>query len=357
MIPDHVYAHAIGEFFAPIAALLRDPTVSEVMINGAHAIYVERAGRLERTDARFASERALLAALRVLAQYVNRPFDQQHPILEGRMPDGSRVEAIADSIASGGAHVSIRRFARDQLSVEALVQSGSLDESSVAWLRAAVESKLNILVAGGTGTGKTSLLNVLSGFIPSEERTVVLEDARELQPRGAHVVQLEARPAGERGVRAVTIRDLFKATLRMRPDRIVVGEIRDEAALDLVQAMTSGHAGCLSTLHASHPRDVLARLETMALMADVELPLRALRAQIASAVDLIVHIDRLRSGARVVTHITELCGLDARDRVELADVFVRDEHSRLRRVGASPALRERIQAHALSLPPDLWSTP
>jgi pilus assembly protein CpaF len=357
VIPEHVYEHAIGEFFAPIAPLLRDRAVSEVMINGPHDIYVERAGKLERTDARFSSEAALLSALRVLAQYVRRPFDAEHPILEGRFPDGSRVEAVASPVAMGGAHVAIRRFSRDRLSIETMIESGSLDVVSAGWLRALVESKHNILVAGGTGTGKTSLLNVLTGFIPADERTVVLEDARELQPRGSHVVQLEARPNDERGRGAITIRDLFKAALRMRPDRIVVGEIRDGAALDLIQAMTSGHGGCLSTLHASHPRDVLSRLETMALMADVGLPLRALRAQIASAVDIIVQVARLRSGARVVSHVTEVRGLAADEQVELAELFVRRESSQhaaaLTRVGAAPPIVERIRAHALSVPADL----
>ena len=357
MIPEHVFQHAIGEFFAPIAPLMHDRAVSEVMINGPHAIYVERGGKLERTEARFTSEAALLSALRVLAQYVDRPFDDDHPIFEGRLPDGSRVEAVAAPIAMGGAHVAIRRFARDRLSVEMLIASGSLDEVSAAWLRALVESKHNILVAGGTGTGKTSLLNVLTGFIPADERVVVLEDARELQPRGAHVIQLEARPNDERGRGAVTIRDLLKAALRMRPDRIVVGEIRDGAALDLIQAMTSGHGGCLSTLHASHPRDVLARLETMALMADVGLPLRALRAQIASAVDIVVQVDRLRSGARVVSHIAEVRGLDESEQVELVDVFVRAGGARssgaLQRVAAMPSVVTRMREHALSLPPDL----
>jgi pilus assembly protein CpaF len=358
VIPEHVYEHAIGEFFAPIAPLLRDQAVSEVMINGPQRIYVERGGKLERTEARFASDAALLSALRVLAQYMNRPFDADHPILEGRLPDGSRVEAVAAPVAMGGAHVAIRRFTRDRLSVDALIASGSLDTVSAAWLRALVESKHNILVAGGTGSGKTSLLNVLTGFIPPEERTVVLEDARELQPRGEHVVQLEARPSDERGRGAITIRDLFKAALRMRPDRIVVGEIRDAAALDLIQAMTSGHGGCLSTLHASHPRDVLARLETMALMADLGLPLRALRAQIASAVDIIVQVDRLRSGARVVTHITEVRGLGANEQVELADLFTRRDAAgcataALTRIGAGAATVERLRAHALTWPSDL----
>lgn len=323
MIPESVFRSTLDELFQPIAAFLADDSVSEVVINGPDAVFIEQRGRMLRTSACFESDAALVSALRVLAQYVGRPFDLEHPILEGRMPDGSRVEAVLAPLAKGGAHVAIRRFQKDKLSVEQLVASGSLDHGAVEVLRALVEHKKNILVAGGTGTGKTSLLNVLTGFIPDHERVVVLEDARELMPRSAHVVQLESRPADERGRGAVPVRALFKATLRLRPDRIVVGEIRDGTALDLLQAMTSGHGGCLSTLHASHPRDALTRLETMALMADVELPLRALRSQIASAVDIVVQIERIRSGARLVTHVSRVCELDEQGRYVLEDLLLR----------------------------------
>lgn len=353
MISEQVYSHALREFLAPIAPLLAEQSVSEILINGPHAIYVERAGKLTKTELRFASEGALLAALRVLAQYVNRPFDREHPILEARMPDGSRVEAVHAPVAHGGAHVAIRRFSHDRLELDALVASGTLTHGAASWLRALVESRHNVLVAGGTGSGKTSLLNVLSAFIPADERTVVLEDARELQLRGEHVVQLESRPADARGRGAVTLRELLRAALRLRPDRIVLGEIRDGAALDLVQAMTSGHGGCLSTLHASHPADALARLETMALMADVALPLRALRAQVASAIDIVVQLDRLRGGARVVTHVSEVQGLDAQGGYRLDDVFARDASGALVQTGASADLLSRVRARALHVPADL----
>jgi pilus assembly protein CpaF len=323
MIPEPVFAHSLRALLSPIAPLLDDPEVSEVMLNGASDVFVERRGRLERTDACFESEDALRAGLRVVAQFVGRPFDDEHPILEARLPDGSRVEAIAAPLARGGTHVSIRRFARDTLTPEALVRGGSISKEALRTLAALVVARKNIVVAGGTGTGKTSLLNVLSGFIPAGERLIVLEDARELSPRGSHVVQLECRPADARGRGAIDIRALLKATLRMRPDRIVVGEIRDGAALELVQAMTSGHAGCLSTVHASSPRDALARLETMALMADLELPLQALRGQLASAIDVIVQVERARSGQRVISHVTAVGELDAMGRYMSTDLYAR----------------------------------
>jgi len=355
MVPESVYNHTLGELLAPVRGLLDDRCVTEIMINGPHEIFVERSGRITRTEQRFSSDGALLAALRLLAQYAGRPLDAEHPILEARMPDGSRVEAVLAPIAAGGAHVSIRRFSSDLLTVERLIEVGSLDDDTAALLRVLVAAKQNVLVAGGTGTGKTSLLNVLSSFIPDGERVVVLEDARELSPRGEHVVRLEARPADERGKGAITIRDLFKATLRMRPDRIVVGEIRDGAGLDLIQAMTSGHGGCLSTLHASYPRDALGRLETMALMTDVALPLSALRGQIASAVDIIVQVERLRSGARVVSHISEVLGLDDAGQYVLCDLYTRrdvrpDHIGALWPSGSLPRCAAHLERDGLSLP-------
>ena len=323
MIPESVFHHSLRNLLAPIAHLLDDPRVSEIMLNGPSHVFVERAGRIEGTSARFESEEALMAGLRVVAQYVGRAFDVEHPILEARLPDGSRLEAIAAPLTRGGTHVAIRRYARDTLTAEALVASGSMSERVLALLRRAVLARKNIVISGGTGSGKTSLLNVLSGFVGEGERLIVLEDARELSPRGNHVVQLESRPPDAQGRGGVDIRSLFKASLRMRPDRIIVGEIRDGAALDLIQAMTSGHAGCLSTVHASCPRDALARLETMALMADVELPLAALRSQLCSAVDLVVQVDRTREGKRVLTHVSRVCELDDQGRYVLSELYAR----------------------------------
>ncbi len=355
MVPESVYNHTLGELLQPVRCLLDDRRVTEIMINGADEIFVERSGRITRTEQRFSSEASLLAALRLLAQYAGRPLDAEHPILEARMPDGSRVEVVLAPIAMGGAHVSIRRFSSDLLNVKRLIEVGSLDDDTAALLHVLVAARQNLLVAGGTGTGKTSLLNVLSSFIPEGERIVVLEDARELSTRGRHVVSLEARPADEYGKGTITIRDLFKATLRMRPDRIVVGEIRDGAALDLIQAMTSGHGGCLSTLHASHPRDALGRLETMALMANVALPLSALRGQIASALDIVVQVERLRSGARVVSHISEVRGLNDAGEYVLCDLYARrgvrpDQIGKLHPSGSLPRCAAHLEREGLSLP-------
>lgn len=323
MVPDKVFLASLRELFAPIAELLDDATVSEVMINGPDRVYVERRGAIERVSVRFRGEQAVLAALSLLAQYAGRAFDEEHPILEACMPDGSRVEAVRAPIAKGGTHAAIRRARRDHIELEDLIEKGALSADAASYLERSVLHKQNVLVSGGTGTGKTSLLNVLTGLIPEGERVIVIEDARELEPRGKHVVQLECRPADARGRGRVDVRDLFKASLRMRPDRIVIGEIRDGAALELVQAMTSGHGGCLSTLHASHPRDALARLETMALMAGVALPLDALRGQIRSAIDVVVQLERTRSGERVVAEICEVAELDDRGNYVLDPVFVR----------------------------------
>ena len=324
MISQEIFEQTLMDFFGPARPFLEDPSVSEIMINGPFEVLIERGGRIERTAARFASHHALAAALRNLAQYVGRRADARQPILEARLPDGSRVEAILPPASPDGPHVSIRRFFREALTVDRLVELGSLTAEAATLLRALVASKHNVVIAGGTGSGKTSLLNALSAFIEEDARVVVIEDARELQLGLPHVVQLEARPPDDRGRGEVTIRDLFRASLRMRPDRIVVGEIRGGEALDLVQAMISGHGGCLSTVHATYPTDTLSRLETMALMSDVDIPLGPLRAQIASAMDIIVQTARMADGTRTVTHITEVVGYEPQSGFALADLFVRE---------------------------------
>lgn len=360
MIPKRVFEQTLLQFLEPIVKFLDDPSVSEVMINGPDQIYIERKGILELTDARFASREALMSALRNLSQYVGKHVSEEKPILEGRLPDGSRVEALLPPVAPDGPHVAIRRFFKETLTVERLVQFGSMPGIAAASLQAFVISKLNIIIAGGTGSGKTSMLNALSSFIPDGERVVVIEDSREIQFQKPHVVQLEARPADTKGRGAVSIRDLFRATLRMRPDRVIVGEIRGGEALDIVQAMTSGHGGCMGTLHASYPKDTLTRLETMAMMSDLAMPLAAMRAQIGSGVQLVVQCSRLQDGSRKVTHITEVTGFDLdTQKYHLQDIFVRKYHgtdaqgkiiSDLVPTGVTPAFMHQLEEHGVSLP-------
>ncbi len=360
MIPKAVFEETLLQFFGPVRQYLEDATISEIMINGPDQIFVERKGQLELVPAKFASKEALLAALRNLSQYVGKHIDEAHPILEGRLPDGSRVEALIPPVAPEGPHVAIRRFFKETLTVDRLVGFGSLTGIAAQSLEAMVISKLNIMVAGGTGSGKTSMLNALSGFIPDGERVVVIEDSREVQFQKPHVVQLEARPPDPKGKGAVTIRDLFRATLRMRPDRVVVGEIRGGEALDIVQAMTSGHGGCMGTLHATHPKDTLTRLETMCMMSDVDLPLTAMRQQIGSGVQLVVQVSRLQDGSRKVTHITEVLGFDLESqRYKLQDLFVRDYQgfdeagrivSDLVPTGILPSCMPQLHEHGVDLP-------
>jgi pilus assembly protein CpaF len=364
LISKEIFEETILQFLDPVRVYLEDAAVSEVMINGPDQIYVERKGQLELVPVKFESREALTAALRNMAQFVGKHLDEFHPILEGRMPDGSRVEAVLPPAAPDGPHVSIRRFFKETLTVARLVGFGALTEDCATALHALVASKLNILVAGGTGSGKTSMLNALSSFIPQGERVVVIEDSRELQLQRDHVVQLEARPPDAKGRGQVSIRDLFRATLRMRPDRIVVGEIRGGEALDLIQAMTSGHGGCMSTLHATYPRDTLTRLETMSMMSDVDMPLLAMRIQLASAVNLIVQTGRLQDGSRKITHVTEVLGFDIQtETYQVADVFVRQYQglgpkgevlSRLVPSGIMPRSLEQVHEHGLDLPPAMY---
>ena len=359
-IPKAIYEQTLLSFLAPIRPFLDDPRVSEVMINGPRNIYIERGGRLERTTAEFPSDDALLAALRNLSQYIGKLVDQDNPILEGRMPDGSRVEAVLPPVSPDGAMVSIRRFSRDTLTIDRLMRLGSLTEGAVQALQAFVASHVNIIISGGTGSGKTSLLNALTGVVPETERVIVIEDSREIQPQQDHVLQFEARPADPKGRGAVTIRDLFRASLRMRPDRIIVGEIRGGEALDIVQAMLSGHGGCMGTLHANHPVDAMSRLETMAMMSEVDMPLAAMRTQIGSAVNLVIQAARLSDGSRKLTHISEVERFDVeQQRYVVNDLFVR-EFSRadedgavtgeLKATGHLPSFLPLLTEHGFGVP-------
>ena len=343
----------------PLERFLADPTVSEVMVNGLDDMYVERDGRLERTTTRFVSEDHLRRVIERIVGAVGRRVDESSPLVDARLLDGSRVNAVIPPLAVDGPVLTIRKFSKDPYQVDDLVRFGTITHDIATLLDACVRGRLNILVTGGTGTGKTTMLNVLSGFIPDDERVVTIEDAVELQLRQHHVVRLESRPANIEGKGAIAIRDLVRNSLRMRPDRIVVGECRGGEALDMLQAMNTGHEGSLSTVHANTPRDAIARLETMVLMAGIDLPARAIREQIASAIDLIVHLSRLRDGTRRVTHVTEVVGMEG-EVVTLQDIYLFDYGAGIgpdgrflggaRPTGIRPMFSTRLQDFGIDLP-------
>jgi pilus assembly protein CpaF len=350
-----------GHDYGPITALLHDDTISEVMVNGASQVYIERKGQLTLSDVRFASEAELIRVIREIAAFVGRRIDDDSPMVDCRLPDGSRVNAIIPPLSLDGATLTIRKFAKDPYTVQDLINFGSLTAEAAAFLEACVKARFNILVAGGTGSGKTTTLNVLSSFIPDNERVVTIEDAAELQLRQPHKVRLESRPARIDGTGRVSIRDLVVNALRMRPDRIVIGECRSGEALDMLQAMNTGHDGSLTTIHANSPRDTLARLETLVLMSGVDLPARAIREQVASAIHLIVQQSRLRDGSRRLTNITEVIGREG-ETITLQDVFLFEEtgtdgtgriQGKLSPTGIRPHAMAKIYSQKVAISPAL----
>ncbi|MGY6500134.1 MAG: CpaF family protein [Acidimicrobiales bacterium] len=337
--------------YGPIDRLLKEEAVTEIMVNGPDSVFVERAGRIEKDTASFVDETHLRRIIDKIVGQVGRRIDESNPMVDARLPDGSRVNAVIHPLAIGGPFLTIRKFSTDPLQIDDLIRFGTLNAQSARFLQACVVGKLNIIVSGGTGTGKTTTLNVLSSFIPSDERIVTVEDAKELQLHQEHVLALEARPPNIEGRGQVTIRDLVKNCLRMRPDRIVVGECRAGEALDMLQAMNTGHDGSITTVHSNAPRDTLSRIETMTLMAGFDLPIRAIREQMASALDLVVHISRLRDGTRRITHITEVQGMEG-DVITLQDIFLFDYHmgvdehgkfrGHLKATGVRPKFAEKL---------------
>jgi pilus assembly protein CpaF len=348
--------------YGPIQLLLDDPDVTEVMVNGPYQVYIERNGKVTKTDIRFDNNEHVLRVIERIITPLGRRVDASHPTVDACLPDGSRVNAVIPPVAIDGPSITIRKFSQEKLSIEQLIAFGSISESMAEFLQACVVSRLNIIISGETGSGKTTMLNILSGYIPEEERIVTIEDAAELQLQQEHVVRLETRPPGPSGEGGTAIRDLVRNSLRMRPDRIVIGEVRGGEALDMLRAMNTGHDGSLTTLRANAPRDAISRLETMSLMAGIELPAMVVREQIASAVDLIVQQTRLRDGSRKVTQITELAGMEG-DTVVLTDIFKFEQTSispegkvegELKPTGIRPLFSIHLESAGFKLGPEVF---
>ena len=350
--------------YGPLEPFLRDPDITEVMVNGAEDIWIERAGRISKTDGGFNDETHLRRTIDKIVARVGRRVDEASPMVDARLPDGSRVNAVVPPLALDGSLLTIRKFATDPYQIDDLVGFGTMSGTVADFINACVRGRLNILVSGGMGAGKTTTLNVLSSFIPVDERIITIEDAAELQLHQEHVLRLEARPPNIEGRGQVSVRDLVKNALRMRPDRIVVGEVRDAAALDMLQAMNTGHDGSICTVHSNSPRDVLARVETMVLMAGLDLPVRAIREQVSSAIDLIVHQERFKDGTRHITHVTEVVGMEG-DVITLQDIFLFDygmgfdENGRslgtLKSTGLRPKFLDKLAEHGVQVDPTVFA--
>jgi pilus assembly protein CpaF len=350
--------------YGPIHGFLQDPGITEVMVNGPKVVYIERRGKIERTDVEFVDEDHLRRTIDKIVSEVGRRIDEASPMVDARLPDGSRVNAVVHPIAIGGPFLTIRRFSKEPYTAEDLINFGSLTPQVAHFLDACIRGQLNTIISGGTGTGKTTLLNVLSSFIPDLDRIVTIEDAKELRLSQEHVCSLEARPPNVEGVGEVKIRELVRNSLRMRPDRVIVGEARGAEALDMLQAMNTGHDGSLTTIHSNSPRDTMSRVETMTLMAGIELPVRAIREQMASALDVIVHLSRLRDGTRRITSVSEVLGMEG-DTIVMQDIYTFDfgmgvdeegRHlGRLKSTGIRPAFSERLADRGVHLEPELFA--
>jgi pilus assembly protein CpaF len=349
--------------YGPIDRLLNDDTVTEVMVNGPTQVFIEQNGKITKSDATFVDATHLRRIIDKIVGQIGRRVDEASPMVDARLPDGSRVNAVIQPLAIDGPFLTIRKFSKDPFQVDDLIRFGTLNAAAARFLQACVVGRLNMIVSGGTGTGKTTTLNVLSSFIPGDERICTIEDAKELQLHQEHVLCMETRPPNIEGKGEISIRDLVKNSLRMRPDRLVVGECRGGEALDMLQAMNTGHDGSITTVHSNSPRDTLARLETLTLMAGFDLPVRAIREQMASAIDVVVHLMRLRDGTRRITHITEVQGMEG-DIITLQDIFLFDygmgvdEHGKfrghLKATGVRPKFAEKLADHGIKLGPEVF---
>jgi pilus assembly protein CpaF len=356
---DQIVSEILG--LGVIEPLLEDETITEVMVNGPKNIYIERKGKLERVPFSFESNEHVMRIIDRIMAPLGRRIDESHPYEDARLPDGSRVNAVVPPISLVGPCLTIRKFFKTPITVEKLIEFDAITPEAIEFMKACVIARLNIVISGGTGSGKTTFLNVLSGFIPSDERIITIENAAELQLRQEHVVTLESRPANIEGRGEVTIQNLVVNSLRMRPDRIVVGEIRDEAALDMLQAMNTGHDGSMTTAHSNSARDTLSRMETMTLMAGMDLPIRAIREQISSAINIICHLERLRDGSRKVVQIAEVQGMEG-DIITMTDLFIYEQSGyeknriigRLRPTGLRPKCIDRIEDAGIHLPPAVF---
>jgi pilus assembly protein CpaF len=356
---EQISAEILG--LGPLQNLLEDDAITEIMVNGPKNIYVERGGKIFRVPMSFESDEHVLRIIDRIVAPLGRRIDEASPYVDARLPDGSRVNAVIPPICLVGPTITIRKFAKNPFTLEQLIKLGSITPESLQFLKACVEARLNIVISGGTGSGKTTFLNVLSQFIPGDERIITIENAAELQLRQEHVITLESRPPNIEGRGEITIRQLVINSLRMRPDRIIVGEIRDEAALDMLQAMNTGHDGSMTTAHSNSPRDTLARIETMTLMAGMDLPMRAIREQIASALDIVVHQERMRDGSRRIVNVTEVSGMEG-DVITMTDVFAFEQTAiedgkvigHLRPTGLRPRAINKIEASGIHLPPSIF---
>jgi len=356
---EQITAEILG--FGPLQPLLEDESITEIMVNGSKNIYIERGGKIHRVPVTFESNEHVMRIIDRIVAPLGRRIDESSPYVDARLPDGSRVNAVIPPISLVGPTLTIRKFSKNPITVEQLIQFGSISAEALQFLKACVEARLNIVISGGTGSGKTTLLNIMSSFIPGDERILTIENAAELQLRQEHVVTLESRPPNIEGRGEITIRALVINALRMRPDRIVVGEIRDDAALDMLQAMNTGHDGSMTTLHSNSPRDTLARLETMTLMAGMDLPVRAIREQISSAIHVVCHQERMRDGTRKIVAITEVSGMEG-DVITTTDIFAFEQTGiengkivgRLRPTGLRPKFMDKIEAAGIHLPPSIF---